>query len=239
MKLEAPEALEALSEEEIERHADRVAARWREIDAGKLVRVVDTINAQSKPIKARHTIRVNAVMNNSKMSTGAKIDVLWQSVDELGKVAAPYVACRKGCSHCCYLSVLISAPEAALIGKRIGVKPVTVEGITEPGDIKPGYDNPCPFLKRGECSIYEARPLVCRKHFNVDTDALLCELVGDEASTVPYLNFRDYENALAMITIKRDNVMARDPNTGKPVPATVETSPAVGDIREFFPKGKR
>lgn len=234
MKLDTPEA-----EDEIARHEREVAERWREIDAGKLVRVIEIVNERSRPIKARHQVHVNAVINNRKMSTSAKIEALWKAVDEIGKLAGQYAACRKGCAHCCYISALISEPEAALIGKRIGVKPAKVTGITKPGDIQAGYHNPCPFLKRGECSIYDSRPLVCRKHFNIDTDALLCELIGDQASTVPYLDLRDYENALAVMTTTERDEMRRDPRTGRPVPVTIRMAPAVGDIREFFPKGKR
>ncbi|HEY9857829.1 MAG TPA: YkgJ family cysteine cluster protein [Stenomitos sp.] len=37
---------------------------------------------------------------------------------------------------------------------------------------------PCPFLKGGACSIYEARPLICRHHFSL-SDPELCR-TGEE-----------------------------------------------------------
>jgi len=220
-------------------HDAKIVMRWHELESGRLARVIEIVNEAAIPVKARHQKRVNAVFNNPTMTIGAKIEALWEAVDEIGRIAAPHAACRKGCSHCCHTSVLIPAQEAALIGKRIGVKPAKVTGITQRDDIKAGYDNPCPFLKGGACSIYSSRPLACRQQYNMDTDALLCELVGSSPSKVPYLNMMDYQGALAMITATRRESIERDPRTGMPVPVTITTSPDVGDIREFFPKGKQ
>jgi Putative zinc- or iron-chelating domain len=221
-----------------EEHEARVAARWHELESGKLARVIEIVDAQAIPAKERHQKRVNAVLNHPTMSIGAKIEAMWEAVDEIGAIAAPHAACRKGCTHCCHTSVLIPAQEAALIGKRIGVKPAKVTGITGRHDIKAGYDNPCPFLKDGACSIYASRPLACRQQYNMDADALLCELIGGP-SNVPYLDMIDYQTALAMITAHHREGTERDPRTGRMVPVTITTSPDVGDIREFFPKGKR
>jgi Putative zinc- or iron-chelating domain len=218
-------------------HDAKIVQRWRELDSGKLVRVIEIVNEQAMPIKQRHQKRINAVLNNPVMTTGAKIEALWAAVDEIGQVAAPHAACRKGCSHCCHTSVLIPAQEAALIGRRIGVKPAKVTGITGRDDIKPGYDNPCPFLKNDTCSIYASRPFACRQLYNMDTDALLCELIGSP-SKVPYLNMRDYQTALVMMTSSQRESIQRDPRTGYPMPVTITTAPDIGDIREFFPRGK-
>jgi len=219
-------------------HDANVVARWRELDAGKLARVIGIVNEQSRPIKQRHHVRINAVLNNPLVSVAAKIEALWEAVDEIGAVVRPRSACRKGCAHCCHIAVLMPEQEAALIGKRIGVKPAKVTGITQRDDIEAGYHNPCPFLKDGACSIYASRPLACRQHFNMDSDALLCELVGSETTKVPYVNLMDYQIALGMATISRRESIGRDRRTGLPVPVLIESPPAVGDIREFFPRGK-
>ena len=223
-------------------HEASVAARWAELGpdqpVGRLARVIAIVNERAAPVKARHEKRVNAVLQNPTMTTAAKIEALWECIDEIGAIAAPHAACRKGCNHCCHVSVLITAQEAALIGKRIGVKPKPHKGVTQRGDIKASYANPCPFLKENACSIYASRPLACRQQYNLDTDALLCELVGDEGTKVPYFNLRDYQRALVMMTMSRREGIGRDPRSGRPVPVTVETVPDVGDIREFFPRGK-
>jgi len=81
-------------------------------------------------------------------------------------------SCTRGCSHCCHLSVDIWPPEAQVIeryckehnipidleylGKQMGYAPLELP-------ISPV--SACVFLKNGECSIYEARPIMCRKYF--------------------------------------------------------------------------
>jgi hypothetical protein len=223
----------------VARHVENVNARWHEIETnGRLERVVEIVNAQAAPLRAEQTKRINMVAGNPAISTGAKICALWECVDEVGAVAAPHAAYRRGCSHCCHTSVLMPEQEAELIGRKIGVKPREVVGFTQRGAIKAGYDNPCPFLKNEQCSIYEWRPLACRQLFNMDRDALLCELVGGEASKVPYLNMGDYQMALAQMTITRREFVGRDPRTGLPCPGVAMIAPAVGDIRDFFPEGK-
>jgi uncharacterized protein len=221
----------------VQDHETAVAARWLVIEGGRLDRRVEAINRKAIPIKARHVKRLNELLN-ADVAVQVKIKALWECVDELAAVIRPHAACRRGCSHCCHISVLIPQQEADLMGKRIGVKPHKVRGITCREDIESGYHNPCPFLKDDECSIYEHRPLACRQHFNVDVDPLLCELVGDTASKVPYANLRDYMEALRMFTCVREEVIRPHPQTGHPAPCTVETMPDYGDIREFFPRGK-
>ena len=191
-------------------HAEAVAERWQEIESGSTVRrKVDALNARVIPIKALHQKRINAMLKSPRSMT-AKIEAVWQAVDELAEVIKPYAACKRGCSHCCYQSVLISAPEAELIGKRIGVKPRRFEGVRERDDIESGYHNPCPFLKDDACSIYAHRPLPCRKQFNLDRDALLCELVGLDG-TVPYADLRDYDTVALMAASTREQILEKDP----------------------------
>ena len=200
-------------------HTANVAERWYEIETTqRIAHVVEVINAEAKPLRAEQTKRINMIAGNPAITTGAKIRTLWECVDEIGRVAGPRSACRRGCSHCCHIPVLMPEQEAELIGRKIGVKPRRLEGITPPHEIRAGYDNPCPFLKDNACSIYEWRPLACRQLYNMDRDALLCELVGDEASKVPHLNMADYQMALAQLTITRREIVGRDARTGLPMP---------------------
>ncbi|TCK37944.1 Fe-S-cluster containining protein [Paraburkholderia sp. BL8N3] len=205
---------------ELSEHDHAVAARWNEILATDTIEHrVEIINLRARPLKAAQHRHLNALFASPR-SVQAKIEGLWLAVDEVTAIAKPHAACRRGCSHCCHIEVHMPEQEAALIGKRIGVKPKQVIGNTMRGDIKGGYDNPCPFLEHDQCSIYEHRPLACRQHVNMDRDALLCELTG-EPNKVPYLNLFDYTTALAMVTAEDGR------------------RPKVGDIRQFFPRGKR
>lgn len=86
------------------------------------------------------------------------------------------VACRAGCDHCCYQSVGVTPPEALAIvdhlrqtlsgeelvqlASHIDEAHEKTAGLSADARFSPEY--PCPFLDRGQCSIYEVRPLSCR-----------------------------------------------------------------------------
>jgi Fe-S-cluster containining protein len=108
------------------------------------------------------------------------MEALW---DDL-KDEAPAYACRKGCSHCCHQSVMVTAPEVALAAKflhdNLTEKEVLrlrdrVAARARQGD---GLDNhermdkriACAFLMEGTCSIYPVRPLQCRGGFSEDAE---------------------------------------------------------------------
>lgn len=99
---------------------------------------------------------------------------------------ADRMQCRRGCSMCCSQMFSISLIEAAYISKAIKAMPeeererlrssareyvARVKQLTsgdhEQGDeginVRPGARLPCPALKGDECSIYDARPIICRK----------------------------------------------------------------------------
>ncbi|RCW66265.1 YkgJ family cysteine cluster protein [Pseudorhodoferax soli] len=164
-----------------------------------------------------------------KASTASQ-RVLWlqRAASAWAKPIEKVAACRKGCAHCCHISVTISAVEAAAIGRHVGVKPAqpdkavhlqcllqdmqqaisevqTISARTEP--------SPCPFLVDDACSIYEARPMACRLLLNLDDDELLCKLITGQAVPVPYANSDQLKTLYLMAQV---------------------ASP-LADIREFFP----
>lgn len=117
-------------------------------------------------------------------------------------------ACRRGCSHCCNIGVVLSKQEAQVIAREIGVKVnpragVDMKSSPDFNDENPRkmYGVPCVFLREGECSIYESRPLACRLHINMDDDDLLCRLVEsvEKSPRVPYLN--NTEHLIASVKI--------------------------------------
>jgi hypothetical protein len=222
---------------EIEAHIEAVAVRWQEVQSGEAIDAkLSRMNEKVRALKTLHQKRLNAILKSPR-SIHSKIEALWTALDELGAIIKPYSACKRGCSHCCHQSVLISHHEAELIGKRIGVKPKPFEGVRERDDIESGYHNPCPFLKEGACSIYAHRPTPCRQLYNLDRDALLCELIGPP-SRVPYANLRDYDDVLLMMTSESKTIYERDKVRGINRPGRQTTLPIVGDIRDFFPRGK-
>jgi Fe-S-cluster containining protein len=86
------------------------------------------------------------------------------------------VACRSGCDHCCHQVVGVSAPEALAIYDHLRAtrSPAELErlkahverlhersrGRSPAERLSP--EHPCVFLERGNCSIYDVRPLACR-----------------------------------------------------------------------------
>lgn len=98
-------------------------------------------------------------------------------VSDVREVASPYVPCAKGCSACCYQRVTMSSTEAELIEYRTGHKATRVMPGTPMKPIEAfGAETPCTFLDgNGECSIYEARPYMCRNFVTLDVDSLLCQ----------------------------------------------------------------
>jgi len=66
------------------------------------------------------------------------------------------IACRKGCGICCELQT-VNQIEAYVIRSYIDVNRVDI--IVDNND-----NNVCPFLRDQVCTIYPARPIICRTH---------------------------------------------------------------------------
>lgn len=112
-----------------------------------------------------------------------QVRTLYEAIKPLTGAISTLAACKKGCSHCCHIAVTVNDAEAEVIRQATGITPVqpaTNHKLDSRDDFAQrlplGYGNPCPFLKGGECSIYEARPMACRTHFNFDIDNELCKL---------------------------------------------------------------
>lgn len=135
--------------------------------------------------------RVNALIGAARASSTSGQRVIWlqKAAQALSDAYGPHAACKKGCTHCCFIPVKITQAEALHIGRMVGVKP------SKAGQLPPelpiqGYESPCPFLREGACSIYDHRPWVCRSHMNLDQDELLCQLLPGMSVPVPYLDTR-------------------------------------------------
>ena len=94
------------------------------------------------------------------------------------------IACKKGCSWCCYKQVGVSPLEVFLIAEHLKNKRIKVSlediksRLTTLDQITNGLTSearlaaqlPCAFLVEGSCSIYEVRPLACRGGNSIDAD---------------------------------------------------------------------
>jgi uncharacterized protein len=156
-------------------------------------------------ISARPVIRLKEVLNTAD-----------QIFDQAGK----YAACARGCGHCCHVSVPITQFEARYMGENLGIKPVELKQSVKHKLTDYGSHTPCPFLKQGECSIYEHRPLTCRMHMNFDVDNYWClhENWQKPEAEIPRPTIQPLIDAYHM--------------------TIANVAPIMADIRDFFPQGR-
>jgi len=109
---------------------------------------------------------------------------------------AAILACRAGCSWCCYFSVDIRAVEAlsimafvetelssaaqARIRTEIEANASLLAGLSDEARMQRNIK--CPFLTAGRCQIYSARPQTCRNYHA--TDVTGCEQSFNEPSNL-------------------------------------------------------
>lgn len=111
------------------------------------------------------------------------------------------IACKKGCAHCCYQHVSITAVEVFHIARHIRATPdpdavmAKLEAKLANRDWDPTRDydprNPCAFLDLGgACSIHAFRPMVCRIVMSLSVADCIRNLAdGAGAITMPRANF--------------------------------------------------
>ncbi len=113
----------------------------------------------------------------------------------LSRAPAGAVACKAGCDHCCHQPVGVTPPEALAIfahlqqtltseelvgvASRLSERERETRGLSSAERFSP--DQPCPFLDRGECSIYEVRPLACRGMNSLDAEECRTRLRDPDA----------------------------------------------------------
>ena len=93
------------------------------------------------------------------------------------------IVCKRGCNYCCYENVAVTLAEAELIQKATGIKRADLK--TKFKAYKVTNAKRCSFLKDGECSIYDDRPLACRAFHSYDSAGLCAERhVTHKVSTI-------------------------------------------------------
>ncbi len=98
--------------------------------------------------------------------------VKWENNPDYKKIT-----CKKGCSNCCHVAVIIRDSEADLLIeliKKEKIDPKTHRLKKQSKKTDEDFhdlsykESKCIFLKNHECSIYEYRPLNCRCHNTLD-----------------------------------------------------------------------
>jgi Fe-S-cluster containining protein len=159
-----------------------------------------------------------------------KIYWLRQLADTFATAVGPHAACRDACSACCYQPVSVTLEEAELIARETGVSLHTPAKWSTEADMA-HVGQPCPFLRDARCSIYSHRPMACRLMFNMDADALLCQMVPGQLSHVPYADYNDYKQLYVRVHLGKVK-------SDEDIQAALRTL-KMADLREFFPPQER
>ena len=110
-----------------------------------------------------------ARVSAANISSLKKLEMIYGLMDQLSAAVAPYVPCTANCSSCCHINVTVGELEIKFIEKHTGHKRLKV-----PKEPKDFHGAPCVFLKNGRCSIYKARPFVCRRFTTMAKTSYWC-----------------------------------------------------------------
>ncbi|MFN9475116.1 YkgJ family cysteine cluster protein [Acidovorax sp.] len=185
-------------------HIGKIEARWQGLEERVQAKLA-TFAGADRSTEAR------LLSQAAHASTVAKrVHWLRKAAETATRDVAAVAACRKGCAHCCRITVAVSRAEAQVIAKETG-RPLNKQAGAYSQDsqneyVDPkahlaavGFGKPCPFLKDETCSIYAFRPLACRLQVNLDEDDLLCQLVEGHTPSVPYLNLMAHHAAAVVL----------------------------------------
>ncbi len=177
-------------------------------------------NTVSPELKA-HVVSLPQRIAKMNARPVIKLVEVLNTADKIFDYAGKFAACARGCGHCCHVSVPITEFEAHYMGDKLGIKPLEVTQSKRPDLKNFGSSTPCPFLKEGECSIYEVRPLTCRMHMNFDVDNYWClhENWQKPEAEIPRPTIEPLEQAYHQLMSQTKQQI-------------------VADIRDFFPDGK-
>lgn len=148
---------------------------------------------------------------SSNMSRHSILRGIYELVDRVVELVDPFTVCSPGCTACCNIPVGVSELEASYIERNTGR--TMRRGVVSSGVL--ASVGPCPLLAPdGRCSVYAARPFICRVFAAFDDPALCAQL---DAQHVVY-----HSDANAIYRGSKQWLMQLN-GTG-----------AVADIRAFF-----
>lgn len=143
---------------------------------------VESTDAFLDQVMEEHEVCEKLLLQISNIKpASARVEIIHKLIDEEMEDARREATCRKGCTACCYLNVDITNDEARVL-KRL-LKPGDEKKLRKQAKVKNTEEHPyqlsyedakCVFLKDGECSVYDKRPISCRTHFSA-SEAILCD----------------------------------------------------------------
>jgi len=171
-------------------------------------RRADFLGALPKNILDREDA-IAAKVANENASARSKLRRIYTLMDEMSAFRRDHVACKKGCSACCQMNITVSSMEAESIAAATG-RPTAIvtETIAHPQEEFIG--KPCPFLQADECSIYDHRPLACRKHASYFTTQKWCSPPYVNTVQAPLVRFGGLDEALAVVSVRKGSTVFAD-----------------------------
>ena len=124
-------------------------------------------------------------LNRAIRSLYEAVDGLLKAFLQRSVVEGKPAECKKGCSWCCHQAVLAVTHEFLYLNDKVqqnfseNRKAVLIESAREkslqtlhkPLEEQLRVRAPCPFLEKGSCAIYEARPMACRIYLSSSSAA--------------------------------------------------------------------
>ena len=207
----------------------RQAERWNDPRTQDDARArIALVNVRAKANEPRLTSQLKQL--DKAPAIKHKIYWLRQMAETFADAVAPQAACSDACDGCCHQPVSVTLQEAEVISREIGVPLQTpTEWSTLP--VMKYAGQACPFLQDARCTIYQHRPMVCRLIFNMDADALLCQMVPGARSQAPYADHSIYKELYVRAHLGKVK-------NQQEMQAALK-SLRMADLREFFPNGLR
>ncbi len=144
-------------------------------------------------------------ITKAKLNPSRKLESLYKMMDEMYQYVQGFTPCRKGCAGCCHIAVTVSEVEIRHIERVTKNKRLKV-----PLPRERFHGKPCVFLNEGKCSIYTARPYVCRRHTALTKTSHWCDPSRSLEASLPLLKFSSFQSAFEHIRLEDGNKFTSD-----------------------------
>jgi hypothetical protein len=150
-------------------------------------------NARRAEAQVRHLVRLLQNDRAASPCSDAVAHISAVSEKTVRVTATTNVACRRGCSHCCYQRVTVVAPEAFYIANHIRKDRDKVARVVAAHQQTKGMSHParleahlaCPMLVDTICSVHAVRPSGCRGAMSLDVNACIAAYVNFTSTDIP------------------------------------------------------
>jgi Fe-S-cluster containining protein len=143
-------------------------------------------------------------------------------IKQVEKDYSRQIVCKKGCDSCCRFLNLFPVEAFALSAAFLGMEASRRDPVM--AELKKNADN-CPLLIKGQCLLYENRPVICRTHGY----PLYFEKDGETLVDFCPKNFKDVTSfpRNALFDLEQLNTLLAAIN--KEFLESIETSPPIDD----------